>query len=91
MQRIRRHHSRRDTPITAPAAIWQSIVDFTLNQPGGLGGTVGLVLFVVVAIVSESATRGAVVPVVGATITSQAAKMPSVERAKARAASREAA
>ena len=44
-------------PITAPAAIWQSIVDFTLNQPGGLGGTVGIVLFVVVAIVSVRAVR----------------------------------
>jgi len=44
-------------PITAPSAIWQSIVDFTLNQPGGLGATVGIVLFIIVAIVSVRAAR----------------------------------
>ncbi|MEI7605437.1 MAG: ferredoxin reductase family protein [Chloroflexota bacterium] len=43
--------------IASPGEIWASAVDFTFNQPGGLGGSVALALFIVVAIVSVRAAR----------------------------------
>ena len=44
-------------PITSPAVIVASIIDFTLQQPGGLGATIAFALFVVVAVVSIRAAR----------------------------------
>ena len=46
-----------DGPFPSPVQIWNGIVDFTMNQQGGLGATVAIVLFIVVAIVSMRAAR----------------------------------
>ena len=39
------------------AQLWQGIVDFTLQQEGGLGATVAIALFILVAVVSIRAAR----------------------------------
>ena len=43
--------------IPNPVQIWNGIVDFTLHQQGGLGATVAIVLFILVAVVSIRAAR----------------------------------
>jgi hypothetical protein len=43
--------------IPNPVQIWNGIVDFTLHQQGGLGATVAIALFILVAVVSIRAAR----------------------------------
>ena len=46
--------------LATPGETWDEILRFTFNYAGGLGGTVALVLFLVVAIVSFRAVRQAI-------------------------------
>lgn len=45
------------TTVPTIGEVWNQIYTFTLLESGGLGGTVGLVLFIVVAVVSIRAAR----------------------------------
>ena len=46
-----------DGGIPTVAQIWQGVVDFTLQQEGGLGATVAILLFILVAVISIRAAR----------------------------------